>query len=138
VYGDFARGFNDVFNEVYYMMNLGIPFKNYLGTPNSLVWSLDNMKLMTELYVQYHNAVVDFIDNTGEFTSDSLTPESGSSDTALATSSISERLDIDEIWKPEFDDMEFDEIVVEMCNGTILAEVFAFYDVFYGPIGVIP
>ena len=43
----------DLFQDPFYLVNLGVPFKNYLETPNRLAWDKDILKRFVEFYVNY-------------------------------------------------------------------------------------
>jgi len=116
-------------------MMLGAPLKNFLGRPSRDIWSKQDLKDFIQLYVQFHNGAIYFIKKIDFFPDATFTNATMMNN---ATTGVAEELDFSQIYRDDYDDdsMEYSDVVQDLCaNSTILAEVYAFYDNFYGPEG---
>lgn len=128
----------DLFSDPYYLLNLGIPLKNYLNRNPIVTWTKDDFKDIVQLYVDYKKAIADFIDRTEYFSRDIF--DTGITNSTDQLTGVAQTLDFDEIWNNDYDDDTFDLIttVQDICTkGTVAAEVYAFYDVMFGRTGTI-
>lgn len=136
---EFKAGTTDQYAP-YYLAALDVPFKNYIDVPSFDDWTREDLKNMTQLYVDYRNKGLEYVIAADLIGMQSIenTTSSSSNSTGLEFTPLGEELQFNDIWKDSYDSETVSRIKSDLKDngGTILYEVEAFYDYMYGPEGV--